>query len=669
MTVWVRQQLFFVEQLRGLLLATLLLFIAVFAVLSLLVTPAQAQMPASTQKTINFSARLKSADGKTVPDGFYNVSFRLYNGSDGGTPVWSETFYDENGTSAGQDYRVKVTSGYLNAKLGSRTAFTSSVNWNGDLWLTMNIGGTSQTSQVNAIPWDGEMSPRIQLNAVPYAMNAGALDGRTAGDFVQLGQGQQTNNSDNPSININTTGKGDLISLSHNSQNIFTVDNSGNITFGSGSDHTIAIAPADDNTDGRTLAISGGDGGDGVSNGGNLVLTGGAGSGGGADGLVVLANATFATTTDDSNCYAGGAPVASSCIVSQGTVDSSSAIMIGFSTGNQSATLPDPTIATPGRILYIMAANESVPFSLITNGDESIAMRPKSALTLLWNGSDWIVAGHVAASGNGPKEPAISEDETANDITIEAGDTSETIAIEGGGQGEPAPEQPTAPSNSSNLPFRLGQFNAAPIAEPGTMYYDTTLGKVQCYEENGWGSCSDAPDTFVTISPEYKNAVMNGTDIGIISSDFCSGTLGINDGSGLQPAVCAPTETYNFYRWTTDEQEDQTRSIYLTYQLPDNFKEFISGSTSIMGRTDSDNATVDYQIYRDNGSGLESCGEPIDVSNGLQTNWQKGLALDDSDPADCEFEAGDSILFRINLTAKRAANAYVSNVNFIFRNN
>src|SRR5690606_7679467 len=100
------------------------------------------------------------------------------------------------------------------------------------------------------------------------------------------------------------------------------------------------------------------------------------------------------------------------------------------------------------------------------------------------------------------------------------------------------------------------------------------------YEENGWGPCGDAPDTFVTISPEYKNAVMNGTDIGIISSDFCSGTLGINDGSDDQPTVCAPEETYNFYRWTSEEEEDQTRSIYLTYQLPENFRSFISGSTA-----------------------------------------------------------------------------------------
>ncbi len=668
MTVWVRQQLFFMERRRLYIAIVLLLLAATFA-FSLFVSPANAQSP--DRKTISFSARLKGADGKTAPDGYYNVSFRLYTTSESGSPIWTETFYDENGAADGQDYRIKVTNGYLNAKLGSRTAFTN-INWNNNLWLTMNIGGTTQTGQPNTIAWDGEMSPRIQLGAVPYAMNAGALDGKAAGDFIQLGQGRQTTSSDNPSININTTGKGDLVRLERNGEKIFTVDNSGNILFGSGSNHTIAIDQSADNTDGKTLAISGGDAGEGSANGGNVVLSGGSGSGSGADGLVILTNATFATTTDDSNCYTGGAPAASSCVINQKTVDSSSAVMIGFSTPNQTATLPDPTIATPGRILYVLAANDSLPLALITNGNESIAMQPKSALTLLWNGSDWVIAGHVGSPGATQPDPTVVESSAPEETMIIAdGDTSEAIAIETpeqtGGQSTSQPEPQT--DSDGILPFRLGRFSAAPIAEPGTMYYDTTLGKVQCYEESGWGSCSDAPDTFVTISPEYKNAVMNGTDIGIISSDFCSGTLGINDGSNLQPTVCAEDETYNFYRWTSDEESSQTRSIYLTYQLPDNFKGFIAGSTSIMGRTDSDNASVNYQIYRDNSSGLESCGAPVDVSTGLQSNWQKGLALDDSEPADCEFEAGDSILFRINLTAKRTTNAYVSNVNFIFRNN
>ena len=670
MTVWVRQNLTSMRSRSKLLLGLFLLLAAgaLFQFLSL--SPVYAQATPSTTKTINFSARLKNASGVVAPDGYYNVRFKLYTVNQSGSPIWTETHFDQNGTASGEDYRIKVTNGYLSAKLGSRTAFDTNVNWNNGLWLTMEIGGQTQSSNLSTIPWDGEMSPRIELNAVPYAMNAGMLGGKSAGDFIQLGQGTQTNASDNPAISLNTTGNGSLIQLQRDAKNVFTVDNAGNISFGGGDDHRIAIDQSGEGTDGRTLTISGGDGGSGTTNGGNLVLKGGDGSGDGAQGLVVLTTATFATATDDSNCYAGGKIVNASCTVTQSTVDTSSAVILGFSAADQTATLPDPTLATPGRILYVMAANDSLPFSLKINSNEVIALKAKNALTMLWNGNDWVVAGQTGAvGGTQPQAPQITDEEPIiPPVVVDDTASDETLAIEGvDADTPPAPEATTSAPSSGGL-FQLSQLETAPPAAPGSMYYDATLGKVQCYEANGWGSCGDAPDTFVAISPEYKNAVMNGTDIGIISSDFCSGSLGINDGSKSQLAVCNNNETFNFYRWTTEETNDQTRSIYLTYQLPENFKSFVAGSASIMGRTDSGDSAVSYQVYRDNGTGLISCGTPIDVSSGVKASWQRGLALDSSDPASCGFEAGDSILFRINLTAKNKANAYVSNVNFIFRN-
>ncbi len=662
MTVWVHRQSFLMEHIGRKLLIVFVLLAAALAAF-LVMSPVYAQTP--TDRTISFSARLKSGNGTPVPDGLYNISFRLYEANEAGMPLWAETYYDENGTIAGQDHRVRVSGGYLNVQLGSRTAFGNSVDWNKNLWLTMNVGSTGQIATVENIPWDGEMSPRIQLSAVPYAMNAGMLGGRTADDFIQLGGGVQTNSSDNPSIHINNTGTGNLVQLQHNAEDVFTVDRDGNITFGGGSDHTISIDESDPGNDGKALVISGGDGGEGDTDGGNVIISGGSGSGSGADGLVVLATTAFATATDDANCHPGGTLAVNNCTITQSTVDSSSAVLIGFSETDRTATLPNPTLTTPGRILYIMAANDSLAFSLIVNGGESLSLQAKTALTMLWNGSAWVVASHNGAPsppGTAPPQgPAITEDDTESPpIMIQ----DEIIAPE-----VTAPDEgditPTIPA----LPLKLAELDGAPPATPGTMYYDTTLGKVQCLEANGWGACGDAPDTFVAISPEYTNAVMNGADIGVISSDFCSGTLGINDGSNSQLAVCGANETYNFYRWTTEESEDQTRSIYLTYQLPDNFRSFVPAATAIMGRTDSNDATVSYQIYRDSGAGLLSCGPPVKVSSGLQSSWQRGLAENESDPADCEFEAGDSILFRVNLAAKDGANAFVSNVNFIFRNN
>ena len=204
----------------------------------------------------------------------------------------------------------------------------------------------------------------------------------------------------------------------------------------------------------------------------------------------------------------------------------------------------------------------------------------------------------------------------------------------------------------------------------GSMYYDTALGKVQCYEAEGWGDCGASPDNFVTISPEYNNAVMNGTDIGTITSDLCSDTLNVNDGSSAQPTICGTNETYNFYKWTSSEGSAQTRSIYVTYQLPSTFKGFVAGSTSLLGRTDSANSGVTYQVYRDHaGSALASCGSAVSVSTGSQSAWQKATASGGADPSACGFVAGDSVLFRINLSSHTGANAYVSTLGFTFSNN
>lgn len=220
----------------------------------------------------------------------------------------------------------------------------------------------------------------------------------------------------------------------------------------------------------------------------------------------------------------------------------------------------------------------------------------------------------------------------------------------------------------------LDKGASAPIANDneallGSMYYDTTLGKLQCFEADGWGACGSSPDTVVTISPEYTNAVLHGTGVGTMVSDICSDTLNINDGSSSQPTICGANETYNFYKWTSPQASAQTYSIYVTYQLPSNFSSFASGKTSIMGRTDSTNSTVNYQVYRnDPASGMVTCGSPVAVSTGSVSSWQTGVASGTADPSTCSFAAGQSIVFKINVTASQNASAYVGNLNFTFNN-
>lgn len=773
-----------------------LLLLAFVIMMSL---PQNASAAQGINKTLNFQGRLLRATGGVVPDGHYNVQFKIYEGGTGtaagnpdGTLKWTET-YINNGANDG----IEVTNGLISVNLGNKTPFGTSVDWDQDtLFLSINVAGLAATCTTfgsGTCAADGEMLPMKRLTSTPYAMNAGAVNGKTAANFVQLAQGVQNDASTNTSsIFINKVGSGNLIQLQNASEDIFTVNQAGDLTFGSSSDHTISIAESTADDDGQQLSVRAGAGGSGTgsnggslslqggdaggtngsggniqidagsgtgtgddgyiaigttrakniqigstyrdieqnilignndtagsvanvfigaggnaaggvtmiqskdetvistngviratfdtnsnltlgngassdaptdftvqgtnssaagvaggslaiqggnattgnADGGNITLSGGAGSGTGVSGLVILNTPTFTTVTDDLNCYTAGAAVALSCTVSASTVNNAAAVVLGFSTTDQAAILPDPVTQTAGRIFYVMAGATSKEFTLRANVgagagiEQQIIVQPSTTLSLLWNGTDWIPSNTQQSS---------LDDGNASQANLFGLDKSDTV-----------------PTGSSG-------------ALVGSMYYDTELGKVQCYEVDGWGSCGASPDNFVSLSPEYTNAVVNGTDTGTFSSDLCSDTLNINDGSSAQPTICGSNETHNYYNWTSAELTDKTRSIYVTYQLPSSFKEFVPDSTSLLGRTDSADSKVSYQLYRDdNTNGLVACGDPVDVSTGVQTAWQKAIATETKDPANCQFEANDKLIIRIILSANTDAHAYVSDFNFAF---
>lgn len=1025
---------------------SVLQFVAlVFAIVALSTTVFFARPSAAapaTNKTLTFQGRLLTSAGAVVPDGNYNMQFKIYQdgagnaaGNPGGTLEWTET-HANNGTATG----IEVRNGFFAVNLGSITSFGSSVDWDAEtLWLSMNVAGTATSCATFGsapCPADGEMLPMKRITATPYALNAGAVNGKTADNFIQLAQGVQNDASANSnSIHINKTGAGNFLQLQNTGSNVLSITNSGNIEFGNSDHHAIYVGNSPPETTGKNLTIfagyggsgegsmggalflqggsAGGDNGEGGSvaitggvgtgtgkngsvyigasdtdtvqigssnlasgtqtlnignssgagttnvtigstgaagggtttiqskddtiiatngeqrarfsgngntlyvgnadtsgntttangftiqgtsstgantqgggltlqagaatngnaNGGTLTLSGGSGSGTGATGLVVINTPTFQTAANDTNCYTGGTLVASSCTFTSASVNGSSVLVAGFSADSQVATLPDPSITTAGRIMYVTAASGSKQFSLRLNTgggagvEQNVTMQQNTTTTLVWNGTDWTIAGSGGApspttlqdaynntsqavgsadivldnrtsdggltvrdsstdSINGPlltvqsasAATLFSVNSNVNELAVNPGaetaggdassfpannwvaagsttvsrhatpgnyiatgqgsvkvvstgpvsgaanflksaltpnkryNVSASVRLESGtytdfginysadgvnptldcitdqtvtstawaritcsflapssgitsnniiavgqtgstprtfyidnlsvtpssdaGTGSVTPNVQIGGGNTGGAPtlFTLDKNASAPDganhdALLGSMYYDTSLGKVQCYESEGWGNCGDNPDTFITLSPEYSNAVMHGSGDGTISSGLCSDSLNINDGSSAQPTICGTNETQNFYQWTTTEATDQTRSIFVTQQLPTNFKDFVADSTSLLARTDSTNATVSYQVYRNNSSGLTACGSPITVSTGVKTSWQKVAASGSADPANCSFEAGDSIVIRINLTSNTNANAYVSNLNFTYSTN
>jgi hypothetical protein len=196
------------------------------------------------------------------------------------------------------------------------------------------------------------------------------------------------------------------------------------------------------------------------------------------------------------------------------------------------------------------------------------------------------------------------------------------------------------------------------------MYYDTTSGRIQCYEADGWGACGSAPDNFINLVPEYAGAVLNGTGVGTLTADFCSSQ---NTVLTVNATLCGSGQALNYYRWTSPQATQQTYSIYVTYQLPAAFKKFASDSTvSLTARTDSlTNGIVTYQMFRSEGGVLTACGTETTVTSVVNT-WQP-VGINGNEETNCGFtanSANNNVIFKINVKANSNANVYVGTLSF-----
>jgi microcystin-dependent protein len=121
-------------------------------------------------QTINYQGVLANANGTPVPNGNYDVEFKIYNVLSGGTALWTETW--NSGTS-----QVTVSNGIFNVILGKYNPIPSTLfaeQSANTLYLGIKVGST-----------DSEMSPRQQITSVAYAFTAGTAF--TAGNGIPQG--------------------------------------------------------------------------------------------------------------------------------------------------------------------------------------------------------------------------------------------------------------------------------------------------------------------------------------------------------------------------------------------------------------------------------------------------------------------------------------------------
>jgi hypothetical protein len=134
----------------NLLVSVSLIFVLLWAQ-SVDAVPFYAGNAASTG-TIAYQGRLADSSGTPLTSTL-NMTFRLYAAATGGTPLWEEQW---NGPNS-----VQVSDGLFNVMLGSLTPIPQSViSGNSNLFLGITVGT------------DSEMSPRVQLGSVLFAVQA-----------------------------------------------------------------------------------------------------------------------------------------------------------------------------------------------------------------------------------------------------------------------------------------------------------------------------------------------------------------------------------------------------------------------------------------------------------------------------------------------------------------
>jgi hypothetical protein len=197
---------------------------------------------AANPGTINFQGKVVNSDGTNVTDGTYPFSFKLYSVASGGSVLWTEAD------------SLTVTSGVFQVSLGTNTSL-STIDFNANPALYLGITFNNDAA--------GEMTPRPQLQSVPYAFNSDKVGGLAASQLVQLSPAAQQSGTINVAGSITTANSvvtPSLVSsgaLSINSGGATTVslDTGGAATLSIGSTNASSVTIS---RVGQTTAINGG---------------------------------------------------------------------------------------------------------------------------------------------------------------------------------------------------------------------------------------------------------------------------------------------------------------------------------------------------------------------------------------------------------------------------
>ncbi len=213
------------------------------------VTPASAADTVPTK--MNFQGRLTDTAGNVKANGTYNMRFKLYTVSSGGTNVWAEDYL----VSAAQG--VTIANGSFSVQLGSITILPASLFASGPLYLEVEFPTPATANTASPVWTEGAMTPRNQMLTSAYAFNAETVDGIDGAALAQL----STNNTFSGTNSLQATSATAFRVQSAAAANTFlTVDTSGGqVSIGNAAgDATAVLLKLDDkNTTGDPAGVAG----------------------------------------------------------------------------------------------------------------------------------------------------------------------------------------------------------------------------------------------------------------------------------------------------------------------------------------------------------------------------------------------------------------------------
>lgn len=567
------------------------------------------------------------------------------------------------------------TAGYLvdiqgNLEIGSTGATeTGYVNLTGNSNLLVGIklnggqGGTGNYLRYNAT-CACYQSGAIDAADLPGGSNAYIKNDtaqQTSANFFIDGTGKASTALQSPTIDAIVSG-----ALSIGTTNASSIDLkkntnlTGNLSFSNGSDRTINIATAASGN-GNSLTLQGGNAfASGNTNGGDVYLLGGTKNGTGRAGDIYLAvtsgNVSQGRVSIGTNSLGASTDLltVAGTATFQGSGSNPTLILGTASTAGVASTAPGSILLRGGNATSatLKASNATTAANLdwtlpatATPGTGNNCLGFSASSTQM----SYLSCLTSGGGGAGGSAITLSGTATANRLTKFVGPASSDITASN------VSDDGTIVKIQNSTPLDLLSINTSTsVIVIGNSGNTVTFGSG--FEPVLAGNARHIKT--VSIIPEYAGAVLNGTGIGTLTADFCSGT----SKRSINTTVCTvSSDEHNYYTWTTSlgAVADQVYDIWVRQQIPDDFDKFSTAagadadatnrSIKVAGWGTDSNQKVQVSLYRADGTLCGTGNRLVSSTNGSWATTDYATGSDNENS--CGITGGSVVTFKIRMTA------------------